>query len=196
LIAFPTPGETLMTYCGFLVFQGRLNCAISVVVAAFGVICGITVSYFIGHAIDDTFLKKYGKYIHMSPEKLESTSKRFQRYGNGLLIVAYFIPGVRHVTGYFSGITRIPYKKFAINAYIGAFLWTGTFISLGKILGSDWERFHSSIRKYLIIGSIIIGVALIAIYIYRKHKLQIAGFVGSWENRLTHAVLLDKYSNW
>jgi membrane protein DedA with SNARE-associated domain len=25
LIAFPTPGETLMTYCGFLVFQGKLN---------------------------------------------------------------------------------------------------------------------------------------------------------------------------
>lgn len=173
LIAFPTPGETLMTYCGFLVFEGKLNWIISIVVAAFGVICGITISYFIGRTLDDTFLKKYGRYIHMNPEKLESTSKWFERYGNGLLAVAYFIPGVRHVTGYFSGITRIPFKKFALNAYIGAFLWTGTFISLGKILGSDWEKFHASIKKYLIIGSIIIGIALISIYIYRNYKLQI-----------------------
>ncbi|HEY5587212.1 MAG TPA: VTT domain-containing protein [Ruminiclostridium sp.] len=177
LIAFPTPGETLMTYCGFLVFQGRLSWVMSIFVAALGVITGITISYFIGRKLGTPFIKKYGSFIHMGPDKLDRISNWFEKYGNGLLVVAYFIPGVRHVTGYFSGITNIPFKRFAINAYIGAFLWTATFISLGKVLGSNWEKFHGSIKKYLIIGGIIVGVILIFIYLYRSYKQQIAEFI-------------------
>jgi len=185
LIGLPTPGETLMTYCGFLVFQGKLNWVISITVAAAGVISGITISYFIGLTLGDAFFKKYGPYIHLGPEKLEKTSKWFKKYGNGLLVVAYFIPGVRHVTGYFSGVTKIPYKRFAANAYIGALLWTGTFISLGKVLGSNWEKFHGPIKKYMIIGGIIIAIVLICIYLYRSYKQQIAEFiVKSLENSL------------
>lgn len=183
LIAFPTPGETLMTYCGFLVFQGKLNWGISVIVAAFGVISGITTSYFIGCSLGTPFFKKYGTYIHMGPDRLDKTSKWFERYGNGLLVIAYFIPGIRHITGYFSGVTKIPFKRFALNAYIGAFMWTGTFITLGKILGSNWEKFHSSIKKYLIIGGIILAIGLICIYLYKKHKDQIIDFtIKSLEN--------------
>lgn len=177
LIAFPTPGETLMTYCGFLVFQGRLNWGISIIVATLGVISGITISYFIGRTLGTPFIEKYGSYIHMGPDKLEKTSQWFERYGNGLLFVAYFIPGVRHITGYFSGIAKIPYKKFALNAYIGAFIWTGTFISLGKILGTNWEKFHGSIKRYLILAGIILAIVLLCIYIYRKYKALIIDFI-------------------
>lgn len=183
LIAFPTPGETLMTYCGFLVFQGKLNWGISVIVATMGVISGITISYFISRTLGTPFFKKYGSYIHMGPDRLEKVSKGFEKYGNGLLIIAYFIPGIRHITGYFSGITKIPFKRFALNAYIGAFFWTGTFIFLGKVLGSNWEKFHSLIKKYLVIGGIILAVGLICIYLYKKHKDQIIDFtIKSLEN--------------
>jgi membrane protein DedA with SNARE-associated domain len=177
LIAFPTPGETLMTYCGFLVFQGKLNWGISIIVAALGVITGITISYFISRSLGTPFFQKYGSYIHIGPDKLDRTSQWFERYGNGLLVAAYFIPGVRHITGYFSGIARIPYKRFALNAYIGAFIWTSTFISLGKVLGPDWEKFHGSIKKYLIIGGIILAIVLLGIYFYRIYKATLIDFI-------------------
>lgn len=191
LIAFPTPGETLMTYCGFLVFQGKLNWGISIIVAALGVILGITISYFISRTLGNPFFQKYGSYVHMGPDKLEKTSQWFKRYGNGLLIIAYFIPGARHITGYFSGIVKIPYNKFALNAYIGAFIWTGTFISLGKILGSNWEKFHGTIKNYLIIGGIILAIVLLSIYFYRKYKVRIVNFIiDSLENgiRIFHSL--------
>ncbi|TDT63622.1 DedA family protein [Fonticella tunisiensis] len=177
LIAFPTPGEALMTYCGFLVFQGRLNWGISIIAAALGVISGISISYFIGHILGTSFFKKYGSYIHMGPDKLNKTSRWFERYGNGLLVTAYFIPGIRHITGYFSGITKMPFKRFALNAYVGAFIWTGTFISLGRILGSNWEIFHGYIRRYMIIGGIVLAVGLMCIYLCKNYKAQITEFI-------------------
>lgn len=185
LVALPTPGETLMTYCGYLVFQNQLNWGISIIVAAAGVITGITISYFVGTVLGEKFFMKYGSYIHMGPDKLEKTSKWFVKYGNGLLVISCFIPGVRHITGYFAGITKISYKKFALNAYIGAVLWTGCFISLGKVLGSSWEQYHASIKKYLIIAGIIIGAVLLCIYIYRSYKQQI---VESIKNSLYYSL--------
>ena len=100
-------------------------------------------------------------------------SNWFENYGNKLLLIAYFIPGVRHFTGYFSGITHISFRTFAIYAYIGAFIWTGTFISLGKVLGPQWEHFHTSLKKYLLIGSVMVIILFVIIYILKKYRLKI-----------------------
>lgn len=174
LIAFPLPGELMMTYCGFLVYQSKMNWFISILVATAAVIIGITIAYFIGAKLGTKFFDKYGSYFHLGPKQMEKTSRWFQSSGNILLILAYFIPGVRHITGYFSGITEISYKRFAINAYFGALLWTSTFISLGKVLGPDWEKFHNYISKYLVIISIGISLIFLIIYLYKNHKMQIS----------------------
>jgi len=173
LIAFPLPGELMMTYCGFLVYESKMNWIISIIVATAGVISVITISYFVGSRLGENFFEKYGSYIHLGPAKIEKTSKWFKSSGKNLLILAYFIPGVRHITGYFSGITEISYRKFASNAYLGALIWTTTFISLGRALGPKWEKFHSYLSKYVIIGSLIISLIMIIIYVYRNHKKQI-----------------------
>ncbi len=170
LIAFPLPGESLMTYCGYVIYQGKMNLVISILIATLGVSIGITLSYFIGKILGRTFFEKYGHYIHIDKNRLDKISIWSERYGNKLLIVSYFIPGVRHVTGYFSGITEVSYKKFAANAYLGAFIWTTTFISLGKFIGSNWEKYHFLFEKYLLIGSLIISIIIIVIYFYITYK--------------------------
>ena len=64
-------------------------------------------------------------------------------------------------------------RTYALLSYSGAFFWVTTFITLGKILGPKWEQFHTSIKKYLIIGSIIAAVIIIVLYVYKKYKLEI-----------------------
>lgn len=170
LIAFPLPGEALMTYCGYLIYENKMNWFISVMIATLGVCIGITISYHIGKVLEVDFFEKHGHYVHMDKKRLDKISLWFERYGNKLLIVAYFIPGVRHVTGYFSGITKVNYKKFAMNAYLGAFIWTTTFISLGKVLGTNWNKYHYPIKKYFFIGSVITTLIIILIYLYKTYK--------------------------
>ena len=176
LIAFPLPGELMMTYCGFLVYQSKMNWILSIIVATTGVIVGITISYFVGSKLGTKFFEKYGSYVHLGPKQMEKTSKWFESSGNKLLILAYFIPGVRHITGYFSGITKISYKRFGLNAYFGALIWTSTFISLGRLLGPNWQKFHNYISRYLIIGSLVVSITFIIIYAYRNHKVQIMDY--------------------
>ena len=138
-----------------------------------GTIIGITIAYFIGNTLGITFFEKYGHYFHLSPKKLENISAWFNKYGEKLLIVAFFLPGIRHITGYFSGVTNLKYRDFAVNAYIGALIWTTTFITLGMGLGSKWSEYHKLISKFSIIIGSVVGVIMMTIYIYRNHRNQI-----------------------
>ena len=120
--------------------------------------------------LNETLIEKYGKYIHLTPENLEKVHKWFDNYGNYQIVFAYFIPGIRHITGYFSGITKISFIKFVVNAYFGALIWTTTFITFGKILGYKWETIHTNLPKYFVITGVMLIFALFLIYYFKNHK--------------------------
>ncbi|MBB2481265.1 VTT domain-containing protein [Bacillus sp. APMAM] len=173
LIIIPIPNEILMSYVGFRVYQGKLNLFLTILFGGLGGIIGVTISYWIGYKLGAPFFNKYGSKIHMGPDKIEKMSKWHRKYGKRLLLFSYFIPGVRHVTTLFSGVTRISFKSYAIFAYIGVFLWVGTFIFLGKIFGPKWEQFHQQAKIYVIIGCVVIGIIYLLYFLIKTYKTQI-----------------------
>jgi len=169
-IALPFPGETTMAFAGYLSYMGKLNWMILIIVAFLGTTIGMTITYFVGHAVGMPFIRKYGKWFFLSTAKIEKTEKWFGKYGNGLIFIGYFIPGVRHFTGYFAGIIRLPFRKFAIYAYTGALFWVIVFIWLGKFFGPQWNRIFKLVEHnavYVAIGVIVILVIILLIK-YRK----------------------------
>jgi membrane protein DedA with SNARE-associated domain/membrane-associated phospholipid phosphatase len=173
LIALPLPGEFIMTYAGLIVFQGKLDWFLSILVAWIGACLGMTISYWIGYRLGTPFFEKYGSKVHFGPDKLNSVSRWFQRYGNRILLITNFIPGVRHITGLFSGTTRLPFRKYAAYAYSGAFIWVSIFISLGKLLGPEWERYHNTVNRYMIIFGLSSAILYLCIYLLRRYKTRI-----------------------
>ncbi|WP_052339236.1 VTT domain-containing protein [Gorillibacterium massiliense] len=173
MMALPLPGELIMTYSGLIVYEGQINWLFSILVAGTAVSLGMTASYAIGYRLGHPFFEKYGARFHFGPDKLNSVSKWFDRYGNKMLIFAYFIPGVRHLTGYFSGTTRVPFRKYAAYAYPGAFFWVFTFITLGKLIGPEWKQYHSIINQYMIIFGLLTAIAYLLFTMIRKYFSQI-----------------------
>ncbi|MFD0717617.1 DedA family protein [Paenibacillus sp. GCM10027626] len=169
-IALPFPGETTMAFAGYLSYMGQLNWIILIIAAFFGTTIGMTITYFVGHAAGMPFIRKYGKWFFLSAAKIEKTEKWFGKYGNGLIFIGYFIPGVRHFTGYFSGIIRLPFRKFAAYAYSGALFWVIIFIWLGKFFGPQWNIVFKNVEHnalYIAIGVIVLLVILVLVK-YRK----------------------------
>lgn len=184
LLAFPLPGESLMSYCGYLVYKGKLNYGISVLVAFLGITIGVTISYLIGKTLGIGFFKKYGKYVHLTPKRLDKASKWFDSYGNKLLVVTFFIPGVRHITGYTAGVTNVSLKKFITHSYLGALIWSFTFISLGKVLGGKWDKLHTYAGNFAVIICIILALIVIAILIIKYYKDKIIEYTYRWINKI------------
>lgn len=168
MLGLPLPGEMLMTYTGLIVYNGSLSWPLSVAIGGAGATIGMTLAYWIGYRFGNPFFEKYGSKFHFGPEKLNSVSGWFGRYGNKLLFIAYFIPGVRHITGYFAGTTRLPFRQFAAYAYSGAIFWVILFISLGTCLGPKWEQYHDTISLYMLAFGLSSAIAVLLLSLFRK----------------------------
>lgn len=170
LIALPLPGQTLMTYVGFLAYQGHLSLGTSIIVATLGAWTGMTITYFIGFKLGFPFMKKYGRYLKINSDRLEKTSKWYGEHGNILLTIGYFIPGIRHFTGYFAGIAQLRLRTFIIFAYSGALIWTTFFILLGKFLGPQWDKLNDSVKTTILIGALIFAIVCLIIFVLNRFK--------------------------
>jgi membrane protein DedA with SNARE-associated domain/membrane-associated phospholipid phosphatase len=173
LIIIPIPNEILMSYVGFVVYQGKLNLYLTILFGGLGGIIGVTISYWIGYKLGVPFFYKYGTKIHMGPEKIDKISKWNEKYGKRLLLFCYFIPGVRHLTSLFSGITKVPFKGYALYAYIGVYLWVGTFITLGKIFGPKWAQFHNESKTFILIACLLIAFVYLVYYLIKSNRDKI-----------------------
>ncbi|AIQ15811.1 MULTISPECIES: DedA family protein [unclassified Paenibacillus] len=169
-IALPFPGETTMAFAGFLSYTGKLDFMTLIVLAFAGTTSGMTITYFVGLKAGMPFIQRYGKWFLFSPAKLEKTQRWFERYGSFLISIGYFIPGVRHFTGYFAGIIALPFRKFALYAYGGALLWVLAFLGIGKLFGPQWMGIFHLFELYAlwIVSGILAIAALIFLYRYRR----------------------------
>ena len=161
IVGLPVPDEWLLTFSGYLVFRRTLHFLPTFGAAFSGSACGITVSYTLGRIFDTYVLVKYGSYVHITPERLARVHSWFERRGRWTLLIGYFIPGVRHLTGYVADASELSFSNFALFAYAGAFCWAPVFITLGYFLGEEWNRVLESLHetKILLIGVAVAGVS-------------------------------------
>ncbi|WP_040949327.1 DedA family protein [Gorillibacterium massiliense] len=139
-IGLPFPGETTLTYSGYLSYKGVLHLAPVLILSFLATTIGMTLTYLIGKAAGMPFIKRYGKWLFLTPSKIDATRRWFDKYGTNLLLIGYFIPGVRHFTGYFSGIIGLRFRSFAVYTYLGAAFWVVSFAFLGHALGPQWKQ--------------------------------------------------------
>jgi membrane protein DedA with SNARE-associated domain len=169
IVGLPVPDETLLVFCGYLIWRGRLHYGFTFLAAFLGSGCGISLSYLIGRKFGRKAIHNYGRYIRLTPERLHKITRWFHRIGGWVLTVGYFIPGVRHFTAVVAGISHMKYCKFAAFAYPGAAIWVATFLILGYFVGEGWEHASAVVHRYLMIGgAACAALATILWLIYKK----------------------------
>lgn len=170
IVGLPIPDETLLTFSGYLIYRGNFSPLWAFASAVVGSGCGMTISYTLGRVFGMAVLHRYGKYLHITPQRLERVHAWFGRIGHWALTFGYFIPGVRHLTAYAAGMSELEPHQFALFAYPGTILWVTTFLSLGYFLGERWEAVENNIHHYLVIASISLGVLIVVYLLWRKFR--------------------------
>lgn len=165
IVGLPIPDETLLASAGFLVARGDLHVLPTILFAFFGSVLGITLSYALGRLGGKHLLERYGHIIHFDEPRRAALQKWFARWGKWGLIVCYFIPGIRHFGALLAGISKLHYPPFAVFAYIGALMWTTTFICAGYLLEHEWEHIHDVVRPHLVGIGLTIGATLLLAFV-------------------------------
>ena len=186
--ALPLPGETMMVVAGIMAYNNHGSYIGMIVASALGTVLGMQFSYEIGRRLGTKAVDKYGSYIGLTPYRMTKAAEFFNRFGNIVIVIAYFLPGVRHILGYFSGISRINAKRFHVYSTVGGILWVVVFITLGYVLGPSAPHAFKLLHKY---GTMLFIVAIAALFIYLIFKkLGAKDFAVFFKKRIKYIVVL------
>jgi membrane protein DedA with SNARE-associated domain len=167
IVGLPIPEETLLTFCGYLIYTGRLHFVPTLLVGFCGSVSGITTSYLLGARFGNLVLTRF-----FSPARVLAAENQFKRFGPILLTIGYFILGVRHFTAVVAGMSGLRWPKFALFAYTGAALWVSTFLTIGYVFGERWQHTSEVVHRYTLIGTgILAGIAL-AVWLVHRVRLH------------------------
>lgn len=171
IIILPIPEETLMVLAGILMSKGNLNIPLTILAAYAGSLCGISLSYLLGRTAGQFLINKYGGWFGITKKQIDEVHNWFERFGKWTLLIGYFIPGLRHFTGFASGMTYMDFRLFALFAYSGAVIWVTTFLSIGYFFGnccfSFFKNFEIAVDEKMII---FIALIVIGYILYLKFK--------------------------
>ena len=153
ILGVPVPDETLITYAGYLSFKGILMFLPAFGAAFLGTACGITLNYGMGHFGGTYLIGKFGTYLCITEEGTIKLHSWFVRFGKWLLLISYFVPGIRHLMAMTAGASKLAFPVFALFAFTGGFLWSLTFIAICYYFGEEWGKMSQQLRHWFILGS-------------------------------------------
>jgi membrane protein DedA with SNARE-associated domain len=161
----PAPGQTIMVAAAIYSSWGRMDIFAVAAISFVAAVLGDNVGYWIGVRGGRRAVHRFGKYIFITPARLERAEKFFARRGNRIVLVARFIDGLRQLNGVIAGITAMPWRTFLIYNTIGAALWVGWWCTVAYLLGTHLVEIIDQLHKYLF-WAIGAGVLAVGGYIW------------------------------
>ncbi|CAI6022460.1 DedA family protein [Cohnella sp. JJ-181] len=172
LVGIPVPDEALLTAAGYLMAQGHLKLGFTMLAAVTGSVAGMSLSYLLGRWLGRPLLTKYGPLLRLTPDKLARHEERFAKWGHVLVLVGYFVPGLRHMTALFIGLGRHPYRPFLFYASLGALAWTSTFELIGVLLGDHWRETALFIQREAVMAFLLFAGFGVLLFMIRRYSVK------------------------
>ncbi len=168
----PVPGETILLAAAVYAGAGVLNPVLVGIIAVVAAILGDNVGFAIGHLAERKLILKYGRFVFITPERLERAEKFFEHRGGRVIIIARFVEGLRQANGIIAGLTGMHWLRFLMYNAIGAVLWVGCWLTIGVTAGDHLTTIYHEITRYSLIAVGVAVVALIAYVLMRRARRQ------------------------
>jgi membrane protein DedA with SNARE-associated domain len=177
----PAPGETVLVVGAVYAGAGRLNIIIVALVATAAAIVGDNIGYMIGRFGGRRLVERFGRYILLTPKRLDTAERFVTRYGGQIVVVARFVEGLRQANGIIAGLSGMPWRRFLLYNAIGATLWVGVWTSLGYLAGNHIATIYDQVHRYeryVLIAAAAAVIALIVWYLVRRRIRRDRATVG------------------
>jgi membrane protein DedA with SNARE-associated domain len=163
----PVPGETVLIVSAIYAGTGRLNVWLVAFIAFVAALLGDNVGFAIGHFGGRPLAERYGKYIFLTPERLDKAAGFFDRHGGKVIVIARFVEGLRQANGIIAGITGMHWTRFIPFNALGAALWVGVWVSIGYFSGDHINSIYKAATRYQAYFAIAVGLAIL-VFIGRR----------------------------
>jgi membrane protein DedA with SNARE-associated domain len=179
----PAVSELVMVYAGALaagvfashvtLFGWRIRDGFAAYVAmalagTVGYLVGGIGGWAIGRYGGREFLERRGRWLHLSPDKLDRAERWFHRWEGWAVLIGRVTPVVRSFVSIPAGVFRTPFARYVVLTLIGSAVWAFALAGVGWGLGRSYETFHHDFR--FVEYAIVAGVLLLAAYLVLRRR--------------------------
>jgi membrane protein DedA with SNARE-associated domain len=165
-------GETILVLGGLAAHMGYMDLG-GVILAAFaGSLCGDQLFFFLGRHHSAFLLNRRPAW----KPKLERANRLIDRFQTPLILGFRFLYGLRTVTPFAIGISRVPVLRFVILNVLGAVAWALVFGGSGYLFGHAMEGILGNIRHYekiLFVMVALAGAFVWSLYLCRRNRKKV-----------------------
>jgi membrane protein DedA with SNARE-associated domain len=170
----PVPGEVMLIAAAVFAGAGQMNIAVVFVVAVLAAVIGDNIGFVVGRFGGRPLAERFGRYVFLTPQRLDRAEDFFNRHGGKVVTIARFIDGLRQVNGLLAGIVGMHWRKFLAYNALGAVLWVGMWCALGYLAGEHIVEIYDTFERYkwYLIGALIVVVAIVIGHRVRRRRAR------------------------
>lgn len=175
----PVPSELVIPPAAYWASLDEKGMSLTgvVLVGTLGSWIGAAVMYGLSRWLGRPLVLKYGRYVRITPEKLERTERFLERYERGGIFFARLLPVVRHLIGIPAGIVRMPFLSYSLMTVLGSGIWCAVLAWFGqKVLGADPKLMEDPEAMSHAIKSnmlwIVAGIVVLAILYFTMMRMS------------------------
>jgi len=168
-VPLPLPGDTLIVLIGVRSRGGQANAALAILLVAVAATLGSSALYWLARRGGRPALARYGRFLHLHPERVDRMEARFRRWGIWAIILGRLIPGLRTPTSVMAGLFAVPYRIFAPCTALSALLWALFYFYLGALFEPQWREavtfitgdLDAAVGAALVLAALVLGAAVL-----------------------------------
>lgn len=153
------PSEVILLGVGFLCGQGRVSLLVAGILAIAATLLGNTILFMIGRHFGRGALDRYGKYVHLRPDRVDRIEAWIGERGTPFLIYGPLIPLLRAYVPALAGVFGVPYRYYVSVLVGAAAIWSFGLLILGQVLGVHWFDAVMFLRHNVRIGLLAAALA-------------------------------------
>jgi membrane protein DedA with SNARE-associated domain len=139
-----------------------------------GYLVGSLIGWGIGARAGRPFLERHGRFVHLTPEKLDRAEDWFERKGDWAVFLGRLTPVVRSFVSIPAGIARMRLDSYTVLTLFGSAIWCFAFAGVGWALGTSYETFHHDFG-YVEIAVVVFAVGALGYWLYRRRRSRKIG---------------------
>jgi len=174
-----TPSEIILAFAGWMLIERHALHPSLILLgglySGLGSAIGASITYWVARLGGRPVIERFARFFHIDMAHVTRAEDQIHKFGTGLVLIGRVIPGVRTLISIPAGLVRIPFPKFFLATFAGAFVWCTLLIGIGYLLGHEWMLISQYIKQYLpfILAAGLVAALGYMFFHYRKQSLSL-----------------------
>jgi membrane protein DedA with SNARE-associated domain len=170
----PLPEDITLVAGGVIAGLGYVNVHGMFALAMFGVLLGDSAIFLLGHHYGARMLKWRLVARILTPKRYAMVQEKFVRYGNRMLFIARFLPGMRTTVYITAGTShRVSFTRFLLIDGLAALISVPFWVYLGYFGADNHEWLMKWVRRgqgslWALVGLVVLTL-LVLWWRHRRH---------------------------